>query len=192
MRHDSHQGAISISIGCADYKSRADFLSHPEIKKPDFTPSRRHSRLASNRSAASAISKSSRGPESNGTARRKNSTVKALFSSSGKASKASRSWAVWRLIFLGYPFPGFSARQQPDNPFRDIGEIRYASAQFLRPMIVGGSWLLPRASRRSSAGWSTRAPGPASGWRPRRQIRIPARSLCAAPGSAAPPSGWRS
>jgi len=30
----------------------------------------RHSRLASNRSAASAVSESSKGPESNGTARR--------------------------------------------------------------------------------------------------------------------------
>jgi hypothetical protein len=51
-------------------------------------------------SAARAVSSSSSGPESNGIARRKNSAVKARFSSVGKASNASSNWLVWRLITL--------------------------------------------------------------------------------------------
>ena len=48
----------------------------PKIRKPHVTPDRCHSRLASNWSAASAVSESSKAPDSHGTARRKNSTGK--------------------------------------------------------------------------------------------------------------------
>src|ERR1017187_130616 len=112
MWNNGDQCAVRISEGYADYQGGTDLLRHPEVKKPDIAADGHRSRPASNRSAASAVSESSKGPESNGTARRKNSTVKTRFSASGKASNASRSSAVWLLMFLGYPFPRPSARQR--------------------------------------------------------------------------------
>jgi hypothetical protein len=79
MRNNGDQCAIRISECYRDYQGRTDLFRHAEIKKPDIAPDRHHSRLDSNRSAASAVSASSKEPESNGAARRKNSTVKTRF-----------------------------------------------------------------------------------------------------------------
>src|ERR1035438_5354214 len=110
MRNNGNQRAVDISERRADHQGWTNFFRHAKVKKPDLAPNGRHSKLASNLSAASAISESSTGPESNGAARRRNSTVKTRFSSSGKASNASRSWAVWLLILSDYPFSRPSAR----------------------------------------------------------------------------------
>ena len=102
-----------LARGHAYHQSGTDFLGDPEIKEPHLASGRYHSRLASTWSAAPAISESSKGPESKGTARRKNSTVKTRFSSPGNASKSSRSRAVSLLIHLGYPLPCLPARCEP-------------------------------------------------------------------------------
>lgn len=109
VRNDGYQRVIGIAEAYADDKGWTNFPGHPEIEELHLAPAWRHSRLAGNRSAASAISESSNGPESNGTARLRNSTVKIRFSSSGSASKSSRSRAVCPLMFLGYPFLRLSA-----------------------------------------------------------------------------------
>ena len=155
MWNNGDQCAVRISEGYADYQGGTDLLRHPEVKKPDIAADGRRSRPASNRSAASAISKSSKGPESNGTARRKNSTVKTRFSSSGNASKDSRSSAVWLLMYLGYPFPYPSAKGYHGNAFGDhLGseQAQKDSAALSRNLLWAGGGLVTRPERRLPTG----------------------------------------
>jgi hypothetical protein len=46
MGNNGDQCAIRISEGYRDHKGRTDLFRHPQIKKPDITPDRRHSMLA--------------------------------------------------------------------------------------------------------------------------------------------------
>ena len=126
MRNGGDQRAIRISDSYADHQGGTNLPGHPEIEEPGVTPDRRHSRLASNRSAASAISESSKSPESNGTARRSNSTLKTGFSSSGSASKSSRSRAVCLLTIVSSPFP---RSQATPAPRRRSGTSRRSAAK---------------------------------------------------------------
>src|SRR5687768_14777977 len=85
-------------------KAGRTFLRHAKIEQPHSPPAVPFfstSRSLNISTAARVVSSSSRGPESKGIARRRNSAVNTRFSSAGSASKASSSSLVCLLMLLG-------------------------------------------------------------------------------------------
>jgi hypothetical protein len=98
MWHNRNQRSITIPITGTHGRTFSTMpgpTAKPHREGASFSPASSVLKISS---AACAVSSSSSGPESNGIARRKNSAVKARFSSLGNASNASGNWLVWRLI----------------------------------------------------------------------------------------------